>query len=1204
MTADPPNGGEEVRSGPDGSGPPRGWIALAVHRPVALLMIFAAVGVFGLISLRRLPVDLMPEVNRPTITVRTEYPGAAPEDVEERVSIRLEKALAVVKGLRRVTSISRAESSDVVLEFAWGADMRRAVQDVREKLDQAFLPDDAGSPNVLRYDPRLEPVLRIGLEGSRDLRTLRRLAEDEVERRLEGVGGIAAVRVRGGLEEEVSVLVDEEKLRSRGITIERIGQRLAEENLDRAAGRLYDGNTGYIVRTRNEFRTLEEIGEIPLRIDGASVLRLSDVATIESGAREERVLTSIGGRPAVQIEILREGDANIVDLARRTRDRLFGTPEEQRRYQRWRAWSGGGETGAADSEGANSVGTGPEAQTSGTPTPGRRGRDRIPTRPDFVAAWLPADVGLVLLGDQSVFIEEAITDLERTAVLGGILAVLVLYLFLGRLSFTAVVAVSIPVSVVATFAPMYIGRISLNIMSLGGLALGVGMLVDSSIVVLESIFREREAGRVGADAAIVGGRRVAGAVFASTTTTVAVFLPIVFVEGIAGQFFRDQALTVVLSLLASLVVSLTLVPMLAGRLGGALDSGTSAVSAVEDRVQPWLRLQTARRLRSLRRAVPGVALRLLLGLVLLPYWLLSLVLDLLRIVSIGLVRGGLRLGVLGTGLLSRGLAVIGRPLVRLWSRAYQAVEARYVAGIRIALGARSAVLLAVGAVVLLTGFLARDLGSELVPEVARGEFTLVVRYPVGTPLETTGRYAREVEEALVPLAGVRTVSTTVGRDPEETQETEDGEHTARFAVQLEGESGGLTGEALEERTIADALARIGRIDDHEVEVRRPTLFSTQSPIEIELRGPDLAVLAELEIEVRALLRTIPELREVRSTVAAGSPEYHLFPDRDALARHGISSERIASVLRRKNLGEVVSRFRSVDRRIDMRLRVQEEDRGTIGDLLALEIEPRAGGTGIRLGDLLERWEPREGPAQIRRIGRQRAVVISAEIAGVDLGRIAETIEDRLLREIDLPPDVAVEVVGQKKEMESSLASLLSALALAIFLVYVVMASQFESLLQPFVILFTIPLAAVGVVLALTLTGTALSVMVFIGMIVLAGIVVNNAIVLLDQVNQLRRRGTPLREALVEGGRRRLRPILMTTLTTVLALLPVTGIFSRIPHPALLDQLLGTGQGAEIRAPLALTVIGGLLLSTLLTLFVVPVVYSLVDREGRAPEEAS
>ncbi len=1146
-----------------------GVIALAVRRPIALVMVYSAIAVFGLISLTRLPIDLMPEVNRPTITVRTEYPGAAPEDVEDRIARRLEKSLSVVKGLLRLTSISRAETCDVILEFSWDANLRDAVQDVREKLDHVFLPDDAESPMVLRYDPRLEPILLIGLEGSFDLRDLRRLAEEEVERRLETVEGIAAVRVRGGLEEEIGILVDEERLRSRGVSIERIGQRLAEENLDRAAGLLSDGDLSYIVRTRNEFRTLNEVGEIPIRFEGESILRLRDVATIVPQAREERVITRIDGRPAVQIEVLREGDANIVALAGAVRKRLFGTEGERAQLARWLS------------------------REEGSDQPRKVGQQgKRVFRPDYVESWLPPEARLVILSDQSVFIEEAIDDLKLTAIIGGILAILVLFLFLGRLSYTLIVAVTIPCSVIATFAPMYLGGISLNIMSLGGLALGIGMLVDSSIVVLESIFRRREEGLGALESAIAGGKDVAGAVVAATLTTVAVFFPIVFVEGMAGQFFRDQALTVVMSLLAALVVSLTLIPMLAARLS-LLNTNFGKEKTTFGSTRFWTAVRYRAILRWSRRSRSRRTSFFLSSPVLFVYLALSVVIDLLSalfqllvVLLFTFIRGVLRFGRSG------GQRAVF-PFVSAFRAGYDWLEGIYVRVIRFALTQRALVLLCVGGSLLGAMAAIQELGSELVPEVSRGEFSVNIRYPVGTPIETTDRFARALERELTEIPEIVVLATTVGRDREEVRESQAGDHTIRFGVRVEGRDTQM--EQLEARVLNKIGQIVGQVDDHDWEVRRPNLFSHQSPIEIEIRGPHLEDLEELERQVRKTLASIPQLREVRSTISPGSPEYHLFPDRDALARYGTTSERIASVLRRKNLGEVVSRFRSDDRRIDMRVQVRESDRQSIDDLLALVVEPRANGDGIRIGDLIERWEPREGPGEIRRISRQRAVVVSAEIEGIDLGRIAQTIEQRLLNELTIPPEVVVEVVGQKKEMERSLESLLAALGLAVFLVYVVMASQFESLKQPFVILFTIPLAAVGVILTLWITGTPLSVIAFIGMIVLAGIVVNNAIVLLDQVNRLRGDGLDTHEALVAGGRRRLRPILMTTSTTVLALLPVTGILSLIPHPAALDALLGTGAGAEIRAPLALTVIGGLLSSTLLTLIVVPVVYSIFER---------
>jgi len=1171
--------------------PREGLVGLSVRRPIALVMIAVAVAVFGLVSLRRLPVDLMPGVDRPTVTVRTEVPGAAPGDVEERVSRRLEEALSVVGGLRRITSVSRAETCDVILEFSWESDLRQAVQDIREKLDQAFLPDDAEKPTVLRYDPRLEPILLIGLEGPSDLATLRRIAEEEVERRLETVDGIAAVRVRGGLEEEIAILVDEERLRSRGVSIERIAVRLAEENLDQAAGRLSDGETRYIVRTRNELRSLAEIAAIPIRVDGDAVVRLSDVATVVTGPKEERVITRIDGRPAVQVEILREGDANIVELAARVRERLFGTPESQEQLRRWRSEQEAAlllpDAGAESSSGART-----DAPSAAAPKAAAPAVRRTP-RPDYIASWLPPDTRLVLLSDQSVFIEGAIDDLRNTVIVGGVLAIVVLYLFLGRIAYTAVVALSIPCSVVATFAPMLLGGVSLNIMSLGGLALGVGMLVDSGIVVLEAIFRRREDGFPAVEAAITGAREVAQAVIASTLTTLAVFLPIVFVEGMAGRFFRDQALTVVFSLAASLVVSLTLVPMLAARLGELEERGGGGV-----RARLAIRPRIGGRVRSLLARARGRTRRRVLLVLLLPavlaYLAVAALVDLAAIAG-ALLRSGILLlvGPLA-GALRRGGDRVLAPILAGFGASYAALERAYVRAISISLDRRGAVLLVTTAAVGVALLAARDLGSEFVPEASRGEFTLHVRYPVGTPIEMTDRYARGVERALVGRPGVATVATIVGRDPEEIGEANEGEHTARFPVRID--RGHEETAVVEERLIGAAGAVLDAVGDLDWEVRRPSIFSTQSPIEIEMRGPDLELLGRLERQVREILATIPALREVHSTIAPGSPEVHLTPDRDALARHGLTSERIADALRRKNLGVVASRFREGDRRIDIRVQSRPEDRESVEDLLALVVSPREGGDGLRLGDLLESWESREGPAEIRRIGRQRAVVVSAEVEGIDLGSVARTIETRLLGELRLPADVHLEVVGQRREMEESLDSLLGALALAIFLVYVVMASEFESLLQPLVILLTIPLASVGVIGTLWATDTPLSVMAFIGMIVLAGIVVNNAIVLLDLVNRLLAEGRPMREALVEGGRQRLRPILMTAGTTVLGLLPVTGALSSLPLPEALERILGSGDGVEIRAPLALTVIGGLVSSTLLTLIVVPVIASFVGRD--------
>lgn len=1188
---------ESTESVPDGTGDPapggrqdqirqKKWIALAVKRPVAVLMIATAIVVFGAISLSRLPMDLMPEISYPTVTIRAAYPGAAPEDVEDRVARRLEQSLSVVKGVQRVTSVSKAESADVILEFVWGTDVKAAVQDIREKLDQTFLPDEVERPTILRYDPRLDPVLQVGIVGvGWEPRMLRQLVEEEVERPLETVAGVAAVRVRGGLEEEIRVEVDESKTRSRGIAIADIAQRLAEENLDQAAGLLREGNVSYIVRTRNEMSTLEEMESLPLRRDGDSVVRLGDVATVTAHHRKETVITRIAGEPAILVEVYREADANIVTLAEKVKERLQGTAQQRRQLKKWRAQGPNDYVGSIledeKSDGDDAATEDPDEATSAS-LAGESDSKRV-RRPDFIGARLPESVDQTVLSDQSTFIGGAIGDLRQTAILGALIAMLVLYAFLGRVLLTAIVALSIPFSVVATFAPMHLGGISLNIMSLGGLALGVGMLVDSSIVVLEAIFRQREVGSDPVTAAIDGASQVGGAVFASTLTTIAVFFPIVFVEGVAGQVFRDQALTVIYSLLASLVASLTLVPALAARVP---DRQHRALGGERSQYFTELTLFPIERPTGLG------------SLILFPLRVLYYVGVLFIELTLLFMQGCYFLFCLVVQCIGGVAAWVGGKLAALPKRAVAAVirmvEAIYVRVLRGALRHRGIVLL-LGALSLWGAYaLSGRVGSELIPSVAQGELDVAVRYRVGTPVLATAEFVRPLERSIAAIPGVRSVSATIGVDPEDVEAGDVGEHTARLRLRLQ--AGVESPEAVERRVI-DRLEEILRGVTHEVS--RPVLFSFKTPIEVEIRGHDLEQLSTLAGAVSERLVVIGGLRDVRSNIARGHPECHLFPDREKMALYGVTSRQLADVLRRKNVGEVATLYRSNDRKVDVRVQVDERDRSSLQELLTLVVVPRENGGGWTVNDLIHGYEFRAGPSEIRRIGQQRAAVVSASLSGLDLGRVSDRIESDIYESVELPAEFDIAVGGQKTEMEKSRASLLGALALAIFLVYVVMASQFESLLQPLIILFTIPLAAAGVMLTLTLTGTTLSVISFIGMIVLAGIVVNNAIVLIDLVNQLRGDGATIYDALVEAGRRRLRPILMTTLTTVLGMVPLTGMLGSIPHPESLEFIFGTGQGAEIRAPLAYTVMGGLMSSTLLTLVVIPVVYSLFCRERQA-----
>ncbi len=1148
-------------------------IERAVSRPIALCMITSAIVVFGVVSLMRLPIELLPEIDRPTITVRTELPGAAPEEVEERIARRLEKALSVVSGLRRIASLSRIGTCDVILEFSWGQDLSEAIQDIREKLEQTNLPDRAESPSILRYDPRLDPVLLFGLHGPADMGRLRVIAEEEVERRLETIPGVAAVRVRGGLEEEILVEVSEEKVRSRGLSIELISRRLAEENFDQASGLLEDGDIDYILRVRNEVVDSEEILDIPLIREGQSVVRLGDVAEVRRSFQEDRVITRIDGRPAVFVEVLKEGDANIISVSKSVRDRVFGTPEEQRRFELWQAKRAGKSVPGENSWGIQFGGPG-----------GGGGGVR---RPDHVTSWLPPGTTIDLLADQADFIDGSIRDLRQTALLGGLLAMLVLYLFLGKLSTTLVVAIAIPCSVVVTFVPLYISDTTLNIMSLGGLALGIGLLVDSSIVVLESIFRKQKELGDPFRGAVEGAAEVAGAVTASTLTTVAVFFPIVFVEGLAGQVFGDMAVAVVGSLLAALLVSLTLVPMLAARAPGLRED--HLIESIEQIPPPAKSKRSMKvNLFSLMGPILWIHNRAELLLLGIGSFLMSF-LQLILLIALKITFA----------LAKRSRRLAGGPL-SLAARIIARTETIYLRMIRASLNHRAVVLLLAVAAILVAGLLIPRLGSELIPRVARGEVEVQITLPVGTPLQVTDERVKRLEQEIGQLPGVHRVVSRIGRDPEDVEASSQGEHTARIDLALAVD--GVDAASAENSLVEQIIPLGDDLPDALLKVQRPRLFSLRAPLEIEIRGPDDSELERIERETANRLRGSGLVTEVQATTAPGSPEYHLRPDRERLARLGISTREISDALQSKNVGSVATRLRRQQRQIDVRVRLREQDRSSIGEILATGVAVGPSGRSIPLEELLEGWTIEEGPSEILRIGRQRAKVVSAQLAGFDLGRVAEVIEADLNSSITLPDDVVVEVVGQKKEMERSLRSLIAALALAVFLVYVVMASQFESLLQPLVILLSIPLSVVGVVPMLWITRTPISVMTSIGMIVLAGIVVNNAIVLLDQVNRLRSDGMKMNEALIEGGRKRLRPILMTTLTTVLALIPVTGVLSRLPSAGHFSMLIGSGEGSEIRAPLALTVIGGLMASTLLTLLVVPVFASLLDFKSRPQEQ--
>ncbi len=1117
---------------------------LTVSRPIAIIMMTLAAVVFGIVGLLRLPVNLLPDIAYPSLTIRTRYPGAAPQDVEERVSERVQESVAVIQGVRRVYSVSRPEVSDVILEFNWGTRMTDAVADVRERLDRIQLPPETDDPLVLRYDPSLDPVLTIGLSSQATASggagpsqvELRRIAEEEIERELAEVDGVAAVKLRGGDEEEIRISIDESALTSYRLDASVIGQRLRAENLNAAAGSIDEGSTEYLVRALNEFRTLEEIEDLILLRRGDVSVRLRDVARVTRVPQDKEVVSRVDGQPCVLVDVYKEAGTNIVELCQKVKERVLGNAA-QRRYvadKKHEAPLPEAEVKVPDKDKA---GGGGGSWGGGERMRKLRERQEMTDYLTFQVA--PLGVQVTTLQDQSHFIEDAIADVRSNAVDGGLIAIAILYLFLRKFGPTAIIAVTIPISLAITFAPMFLSGTTINIMSLGGLALGVGNLVDNSIVVLESINRCREQGMHAVRAAIEGTRRVAGAVIASTLTTVAVFFPIVFVEGMAGQLFRDQSLAVVYAQIVSLIVGLTLIPMLAARGHG------TAVAAVSlppiGRVNRFVAWSTAGVMRIALLAVRGVG---------------------------------------------RLCQLILWPFASAFNVVYGAIDRLYEPVLRATLRVRWLVILIAAGLFALSVSRVQHLGSELLPQVHQGEVYLDAFLRRDATVERTDEVMAPLERQIRQLPDVASTFLASGVDRQELNDSDEGEHSARVLVRMRPDRDRPRQEERVRSAIRDLVLREPRVQNFRF--AHPSVLSFEAPLVVEVLGRDLVELRRVCEDVVTALQQIPGLRDVRSTLQRGNPEISLRLDRDKLAALKLDLGAVIKTLQTKILGEVPTRFPELERKIDMRVRLDRADLETTQRLLAVNVNPA--GTPVVPLSSIATVHRQEGPSEIRRLGNLRGAEVQATLVGLDLGRTQARVDDAL-GTLPIPRDIVVRLGGQKDDMAQSLASMRMALLLAIFLVYIVMAAQFESVVQPLVILFTMPLAVVGVVFALEVFAIPISVIVLLGAIVLAGIVVNNAIILIDQINQLRSEGVPKMRAIVEGAHTRLRPVMMTTLATLVGLLPMTGWLASLP------LIGGQPEGLELRAPMAITIIAGLTSSTMLTLLVIPVIYSLSDRRA-------
>jgi HAE1 family hydrophobic/amphiphilic exporter-1 len=1183
---------------------------LAIRRPVAVSMMILGIILLGFVSLGKIPLNLMPDITYPKITVRTEYPHAAPREVEERVTKFIESAVGIIQNVVKVSSISRPGWSEVYVEFQWSTDIDVIAMDIREKIQllENLLPEEVGRPVLLRYDPNQDPILTLAVSGNMDLSDLRRWVEMNMELELERLDGVAAVKVEGGYEDEILVDVDEQKLTSYGLSLSSISDRLRRENVNLAAGSLEEGGNRLAVRTVNRFTNLDDIrgvivaernasgesgaggtsalasmpglsaggmggmmggmgggmvaglgsllaglggisslvGAAPAAATGhQAVIRLRDIAAVTYQHKERSEIARLNDRECIKVSIFKEGDANIVTVARAVQAAVASIKETHRSEPRGPQWE----------------------RELGSPT--RKLKKffnlvtyllinkrffLIPEEP------IPMERGIAIevISDQSVFILQAIYAVAQNAVIGSMLALMILYLFLRNWSSTLIVGVAIPVSFIATFNLMYFAGISFNIMSLGGLALGVGVLVDNSIIVIENILRHRAVEPDLALSARRGSDEMAMPVISGTLTNVIVFLPVLYLQGMFRQIFGDLAWTVTFSTLCSAAAALAIVPMMSVVLG-------KSVKLPQDYLED---------LDEVKGAAPATAAAPAPPVALAPpspvearkgggclYWPLVLPLKIFLLAWRAWAKVSNRM--------------LAGPL-HLFDAGFRRVRHGYPELLRVLLKRPFLVsVLSVGIGVLSVGLL-NIMSWEMMPSVDQGEFRVRVELPTGTPIEETNKRIAEIEERIRTIAHRATLKSlfaTVGIG------TAEGEGTSEKAENLGEIHVALVDPDLrsirDELVIQEAVKALAGEVSVVARTFKPQLMSYKAPVEIEIEGRNLDDLEQASEMVLGRIQDIPGLLEVESSMGRRNPEINITVDRNRAAALGLSVSTITDVIQRKVKGEVASRFDQTDQQIDIQVQIQEKDRANLERLAKITI-PSANGD-IRL-DQVATIKPAQGPAAITRAENGRVALITANIHGRPLGDVVRDIEARIAP-LTLPADCTLRITGQNEEMVRSLPSLYLAVALAILLVYIILASEFESLAHPFIILFTIPFAMVGMALILILTGQTLNIFTLIGILMMIGILDNVAIVLVSAINQNRDYGMERTQAIVEAARTRLRPILITNLTTILGMMPMA---------------IAWGPGTELSAPMAITVIGGLSSATFLTLLTIPCLYLALD----------
>ncbi|MBN1938195.1 MAG: efflux RND transporter permease subunit, partial [Candidatus Aminicenantes bacterium] len=988
----------------------------AVNRRVSTAMIAMILVVVGVISFTRLGLDLFPDLEYPTVSVITTYQGAAPADIENTITKQIEQVVSSVNRVKKVTSATSEGTSVVSVEFEWGTNLDFAAQDLRDQIGlyKAFLPKAASDPLVVKFNMAQIPVIFWGVTGNRPMAELKTIVEDEVSRRFERLDGVAAATVFSMDTREILVDVNKDALASFGLSFDQVLGALMAGNMNMPAGHLVERYTDYLVRTIGEFASLDDVRNT---IVGATAqgqpIYIRDVAEVRDTLKEVRYIGRIEGQKSVFLMISKRSGANTALVGKAVRAEL-----------------------------AN------------------------------ITTTLPPDIQFLQIMDQSEMIESVTQGTTANAVVGGLLAVVMIFFFLMNWRPTLIIAVAIPLSVVTTFIALYAAGYTLNLLTLGGLALGIGMLVDNAIVVIENMFRHVQEGKDAKTAARLGASQVGMAITASTITTIVVFLPMFFAEGLTGKLMRGLALSVAFSLVASLFVALSVVPMMGSYLFQRKEGDA----------------------RSLKKT-------------------------------------------------------IGRD----FSRAREA----YRKALEWALHHRKTVVFGAIGLFVLSLALVPILGTEFMPSMDRGMLVLNVKTPVGTSLEETNRIVGMIEDVVRSRPEVKITSVQVGSSAEDNAADQGfggaptGPHEAQFFVGLKDvEDRKLTDtQVLEE--IRKRVPAIEGVTFEATDMGAMMMGGAAAPIEIKLFGKDLEKLREIADGLVARIKDVPGIRDISHTLSQSKPEYHIKVDRDKAARFGLSIAQVETAVQIATLGQVATRYREAGEEYDVRVRFKEEFRNTLASVKAIPISTPSK-TVISLDQVAE-VEAGTGPIQITRDNQSRRVSVLANISDRDLGSVVRDVQARMKGMDDqLPPGYFIEIGGSYAQMTEAFGTLFWVFLLALLLVYMVMASQFESLRNPFIIMFTIPLFFIGVVLGLLVFGHTFSMPVGIGIILLAGVAVNNAIVMIDYTNQLRREGMNKKEAIVQGAVVRLRPVLLTALTTILGTLPMA---------------LSRGNGSEMRGPL-------------------------------------